>query len=100
MTIHLSEQREQLILSLLRAGKFASADDVIDEGLRLVEQRIQQSGETKDPQISDAAGDTDGRTAQRLGNLRRLGLKLDAMPTAAIIDELSNRDHDRMIYGQ
>jgi hypothetical protein len=32
MTIHLSEQREQLVLTLLRAGKFASADVVIDEG--------------------------------------------------------------------
>ena len=37
MTIHLSGQREQLILSLLQAGKFTSADEVIDEALRLVE---------------------------------------------------------------
>jgi Arc/MetJ-type ribon-helix-helix transcriptional regulator len=100
MTIHLSEQREQLILSLLRAGKFASADDVIDEGLRLVEQRLQESGETRESPMSGAAGGTDDRAAQQLGNLKRLGLKLDAMPTAAITDGLSNRDHDRMIYGQ
>ena len=100
MTIHLSEQREQLILSLLRAGKFASADDVIDEGLRLVEQRLQESGETDESPTNAAAGDTDDRTAQQLGNLRRLGQILDAMPTAAISDGLSNRDHDRMIYGQ
>jgi Arc/MetJ-type ribon-helix-helix transcriptional regulator len=100
MTIHLSEQREQLILSLLRAGKFASADDVIDEGLRLVEQRIQESGETKEPSMSAMADDIEERTAQQLGNLRRLGQKLDAMPMAAIADGLSNRDHDRMIYGQ
>jgi len=100
MTIQLSEQREQLILSLLRAGKFASADDVIDEGLRLVEQRIQESGETTEPSMSVMADDSEERTAQQLGNLRRLGQKLDAMPTAAIADGLSNRDHDRMIYGQ
>jgi putative addiction module CopG family antidote len=100
MTIHLSEQREQFILTLLRAGKFRSADDVIDEGLRLVEQRLQESGETKEPSISGDADDSEDRTAQQLGNLRRLGLKLDAMPTTAITDGLSNRDHDRMIYGQ
>jgi Arc/MetJ-type ribon-helix-helix transcriptional regulator len=100
MTIHLSEQREQLILSLLRAGKFASADDVIDEGLRLVEERLQESGETKQSPTNAAAGDMDDRTAQQFGSLRRLGQILDAMPTAAIADGLSNRDHDRMIYGQ
>jgi Arc/MetJ-type ribon-helix-helix transcriptional regulator len=100
MTIHLSEQREQLILSLVRAGKFASAEEVVDEGLRLVEQRLQYFGETKEPPISGAAGDTDDRTAQQLGNLRRLGEKLDAMPASAIGDGLSNRDHDRIIYGQ
>lgn len=100
MTIHLSEQREQLILTLLRAGKFASADDVIDEGLRLVEQRLQVSGETKEPSISAMADNSEDRAAQQLGNLRRLGQKLDAMPTAAIADGLSNRDHDRMIYGK
>ena len=100
MTIHLSEQGEQLILTLLRAGIFASADDVIDEGLRLVEQRLQVAGDTKEPSISAVADDSDDRTAQQLGNLRRLGQKLDAMPSAAIADGLSNRDHDRMIYGQ
>jgi Arc/MetJ-type ribon-helix-helix transcriptional regulator len=100
MTIHLSEQREQLILTLLRAGKFASADDVIDEGLRLVEQRLQGSGETKESPSGAPAGQTDDRTAQQLRNLRRLGQKLDAMPTVAMADGLSNRDHDRMIYGQ
>ena len=39
MTIHLSGDREQVILSLLRAGKFASSDEVIDEALRLVGER-------------------------------------------------------------
>ena len=100
MKIHLSEQREQLILSLLRAGKFASADEVVDEGLRLVEQRLQESGATKEPKLSGPADDTYDRTAQQLGNLRRLGQKLDALPTAAIADGLTNRDHDRMLYGQ
>ena len=40
MMIHLSGQREQLILSLLQAGKFTSSEEVIDEGLRLVEEAL------------------------------------------------------------
>ncbi len=88
MTINLSGQREEIVLSLLQAGKFATAEEVIDEALRLVEQRYQ--GE----QAEDAA-----RTRQQLENLRRLGQKLDAMPTAAVADGLSNRDHDRILYG-
>ena len=39
MTIHLSGHGEQVIQSLLRAGKFASSDEVIDEALRLVGER-------------------------------------------------------------
>jgi Arc/MetJ-type ribon-helix-helix transcriptional regulator len=90
MTINLSGQREQIVLSLLQAGKFATADEVIDEALRLVGQRYQELGEADDS----------GRTGQQLENLRRLGEKLDAMPTAAVTDGLSNRDHDRILYGQ
>ena len=41
MTIDLSGQRERIVLSLMQAGKFASADEVIDEALRLVEERYQ-----------------------------------------------------------
>jgi len=40
MTIELSGQREQLILSLLRTGKFTSPNEVVDEGLRLVESMV------------------------------------------------------------
>lgn len=100
MTIHLSEQREQLILSLLRAGKFASADEVVDEGLRLVEQRLRKSDEKKEAASSSLADHADDRASVQLRNLSRLGQKLDAMPAAATADGLSNRDHDRMLYGQ
>lgn len=48
MTIHLSGQREQIVLSLLRVGKFASADEVIDEALRLVGQCFQEPGQAED----------------------------------------------------
>jgi Arc/MetJ-type ribon-helix-helix transcriptional regulator len=96
MTIHLSGHREQVILSLLRAGKFASSDEVIDEALRLVGERYQEPEEAN----KSVAANTGDRTAQQLANLRRLGQKLDTMPTAAIADGLSNRDHDRMLYGK
>jgi Arc/MetJ-type ribon-helix-helix transcriptional regulator len=99
MTIHLSGQREQVVLSLLQSGKFASTEAVIDEALRLVNERYQEPDNAR-----GASGDNPGngsfdRTARQLANLRRLGQKLDTMPTAAVADGLSNRDHDRMLYG-
>ena len=100
MTIHLSGQREQVILSLLRAGKFASSDDVIDEALRLVRERYQEPEEAKTFANADTRDASLDRTARQLANLRRLGQKLDAMPAAAIADGLSNRDHDQMLYGK
>jgi Arc/MetJ-type ribon-helix-helix transcriptional regulator len=100
MTIQLSREREQVILSLLQTGKFASADEVIDEALRLVGQRYQEPGETKKPAAVGKAEDSLDRTGQQLENLRRLGRKLDAMPSVAIADGMSNRDHDRILYGQ
>ena len=90
MMINLSGQREQIVLSLLRAGRFTSADEVIDEALRLVGQRYQE------PEEADGAD----RTRQQLETLRLLGRKLDAMPTAVIADGLTNRDHDRILYGK
>jgi Arc/MetJ-type ribon-helix-helix transcriptional regulator len=100
MTIHLSGHREQVILSLLRAGKFSSSDEVIDEALRLVGERYNEPDALKAPEASNEGDQSRDRTAQQLANLRRLGQKVDAMPTAAIADGLSNRDHDRMIYGK
>jgi Arc/MetJ-type ribon-helix-helix transcriptional regulator len=91
MTIHLHGSREQLVLSLLQAGQFSSADEVIDEALRLIEQRYQEA---------DAAKDADERTSKQLETLKRLGKKMDAMPVAAVSDGLSNRDHDQIIYSK
>ena len=100
MTIHLSGHREQVILSLLRAGRFATSDEVIDEALRLVGERYQVAEEAANPAGGDTGDVSLQRTARQLGNLRRLGQRLDTMPTAAIADGLSNRDHDQMLYGQ
>ena len=43
MTIHLSENHEQLVRSLVEGGQYASEADVIDEALRLLEHRNLQS---------------------------------------------------------
>jgi len=90
MTISISGQREQIVLSLVRAGKFASADEMIDEMLRLVGRLYQEPGEADD-------GD---RSRQQLENLRLLARKLDAMPTVAVADGLTNRDHDQILHGK
>jgi Arc/MetJ-type ribon-helix-helix transcriptional regulator len=100
MTIHLSGQGEQLILSLLQAGKFASSDEVIDEALRLVGERYQEPGEAKERAVRGPAHISADRTAQQLGALGKLLQKLDAMSTSVIAYGLSNRDHDRMLYGK
>jgi Arc/MetJ-type ribon-helix-helix transcriptional regulator len=100
MTIHLSGHREQVVLSLLRAGKFASSDEVIDEALRLVGERYQAIEAAKESEVSTTEVDCLDHTSQQLANLRRLGQKLDSMPSAPIADGLSNRDHDRMLYGK
>jgi putative addiction module CopG family antidote len=39
MTIHLPEHREEFVRSLVRGGEYASESEVIDEALRLLEQR-------------------------------------------------------------
>ena len=96
MTIQLSGEREQIILSLLQAGQFPSADAVIDEALRLVGQRYEG---LKAAPGHGQPGEAADRTAEQLENLKRLGQRLEAMPTAAVADGLSNRDHDRLIYG-
>jgi Arc/MetJ-type ribon-helix-helix transcriptional regulator len=98
MTIHLSGQREQIVLSLMQAGKFTSPDEVIDEALRLVEQRYRAAKTAKEAAIAGGTALPE-QTGQQLERLRRLGRKLEAMPTAAVTDGLSNRDHDRILYG-
>ena len=98
MTIHLSGPREQVVLSLLRAGKLASSDEVIDEVLRLVHERYQVSEQPKESATGSKSADFLDQTAQQFANLRTLGQKLDSMPAAAIADGLPNRDHDQILY--
>jgi Arc/MetJ-type ribon-helix-helix transcriptional regulator len=100
MTIHLSGHREQVVLSLLQSGKFASSEAVIDEALRLVEEQYQEHGNAAGSPGDNTGNGALDRTARQLANLRRLGETVDGMPMAAITDGLSNRDHDRMLYGK
>ena len=39
MTIHVSGEREQIVRNFLQDGRFASEDEVIDEALRLLQER-------------------------------------------------------------
>jgi Arc/MetJ-type ribon-helix-helix transcriptional regulator len=100
MTIHLSGHGEQLVLSLLQAGKFASSEDLIDEALRLVEERYQEPRQANEWAVRGNAQMSADRTARQLASLNELAQKLDAMPASAIADGLSNRDHDRILYGK
>jgi antitoxin ParD1/3/4 len=43
MTIHLSGERGQIVRTFLEDGRFASEDEVIDEGLRLLQERDEQA---------------------------------------------------------
>jgi putative addiction module CopG family antidote len=43
MTIHLSEDRERLVRSLVQGGEYASEDEVIGEALRLLQERDEQT---------------------------------------------------------
>ena len=43
MVIHLSEDREQFVRSLLQGGRYASEDEVIEEALRLLEECDEQA---------------------------------------------------------
>ena len=43
MTIHLPEHREQFIRDLVRSGRYASEDEVIDKALKLLEESDDQA---------------------------------------------------------
>lgn len=43
MTIHLSGDREQIVRALIQDGRFGSEDEVIDEALRLLQERDEQA---------------------------------------------------------
>ena len=44
MNLHLSGEREQIVREFLQDGRFASEDEVIDEALRLLQERDEQTG--------------------------------------------------------
>jgi putative addiction module CopG family antidote len=96
VTIHLPEKREQFIRSLVAGGRFASESEVVEEALSLLEQRYQGL----EPATRAEADIPADRTGQQLENLKRLCQKLDALPTATVTDGLTNRDHDRILYGR
>lgn len=48
MTIHLSGERERYVRSLMQGGRYASEEQVIDEALRLLEQRDAKRAEDRE----------------------------------------------------
>ncbi len=49
--------------------------------------------------VRAATGQTARPVQRQLESLKQLCGTLDVMPTAMISDSLSNRDHDRILYG-
>jgi antitoxin ParD1/3/4 len=47
MVIHLSGEREQFVRSLVQGGRYVSESEVVEEALRLLEQRDSENGEEK-----------------------------------------------------
>jgi Arc/MetJ-type ribon-helix-helix transcriptional regulator len=95
MTIHLPQELERYIHDQVVRGEFASADEALTEAVRLLQQR----GPDQVP-MTEARGTADRATRQREG-LDRLCRRLDSMPIAPADDDgLSNRDHDRILYGK
>lgn len=43
MTLHLSGDREEIVRSFIEDGRFTSEDEVIDEALRLLQERDEQA---------------------------------------------------------
>jgi Arc/MetJ-type ribon-helix-helix transcriptional regulator len=90
MTIHLPEDRERFVRSLVQEGRYASEAAVVDEALRLLEQR--DSGPSPTPRV---ATPSDQPIWERI--LER---------TAEIPDEVWDKiptdlaeQHDHYIYG-
>ncbi|MBI1187182.1 MAG: hypothetical protein GC206_07610 [Alphaproteobacteria bacterium] len=100
MMIDLPEDLERFIRSEVRNGEFASESDAIAEAVRLfVRQRQESRSEAKAPEQVETDENAQRASRQR-ENLKRLCGKLDALPTTEMSDELTNRDHDQILYGR
>ena len=88
-----------------------SSDEVVvggrmskETGTRFAEGMLRTQGEGRPESevVATIAGEeatSVERTRQRSENLKRLCERLDALPTAPIPDGMTNRDHDRILYG-
>ena len=94
MTIRLPEELEHYIREQVADGQFASADDVLSEAVRLLrDQRESRPA----PEAPNAIAD---RATRQRECLSKLCQKMDSMPSAEVADGLTNRDHDRILYGR
>jgi Arc/MetJ-type ribon-helix-helix transcriptional regulator len=87
----LPEDLEMTLLEAVQNGRFASLDDAVAEAVRQL-----LHGPSAAPGLSESE---DVARLQR-ENLKRLCALLDALPAAPSPDGLTNRDHDRILYGR
>ena len=94
MTIHLPEDLEGSLRAVVRSGRYPSVDDALAEAVRQFLRGLhRQPGPGEDEGVPDRAG-------RQRENLKRLCEELEAMPAATPADGLTNRDHDRILYGR
>ena len=104
MKIELPENWEPFLRERVESGRYASVTEVLDEALHLLLERDQESSAADLPGSGRGDGDGSGSAppddaARQLQNLDRLFRTLDAMPSSPATDGLTNRDHDRILYG-
>ena len=74
MKISIQQEREAFVEAIVRDGRYPSADAVIDEGLRLLEERerkLQDLGATIDASIARGGSNTDEDVGRYLEERRR-----------------------------
>jgi Arc/MetJ-type ribon-helix-helix transcriptional regulator len=91
MTIHLPEDVERSVAAAVQGGDFRSVDDALAEAWRAY---LEQRKLRQEPTLAAS------RHIQQRENLARLCQQLDAMPSAPVSDDLTNRNHDQILYGK
>jgi putative addiction module CopG family antidote len=95
MNAHISEKWEPFVRSQVQSGRYASADAVIDEALRLLNERDQGQAEPKVTPSSDDASQARKPVWERI-------LEMTADIPAEEWDKLPadlSEQHDHYIYG-
>jgi Arc/MetJ-type ribon-helix-helix transcriptional regulator len=85
MEVSISEEATRFIQAQLAAGRYRTPAELIDDLVRL---RQGQEAEER------------GLAERQRGALLGLLDELKALPVAGVEDDLTNRDHDRILYSR